>query len=255
MIGNEGGETFVDKENQPQGGSKASKESELKVWTFWLHKQLILSFLWNYKILTSWKGFLPLFAVFADFLLDFFEININPNKSNIFHLLFFLKMWDFKHLKRGNAKPENETLKTSKPSKQWYFYIKIIYIMLFNAILCYIMLPWIFGVARYIFPPLSSKKWIFFCEIDFPFFVKQKMNIYFFRDRISRICQAKNNIFLLYRFFYFCQEKKWIIFIEGASLGFPAHCKCICPASDTLLTHKCIWQISVLFYRERKAQK
>ena len=35
-------------------------------------------------------------------------------------------MWDFKHLKRGNAKPNIETFKTSNLSKRWIFYIKII---------------------------------------------------------------------------------------------------------------------------------
>jgi hypothetical protein len=49
-------------------------------------------------------------------LLAFFKIHINPNIPNIFYLLFFLKIWDFKHLSWGNAKPENETVKTSNSS-------------------------------------------------------------------------------------------------------------------------------------------
>jgi hypothetical protein len=51
----------------------------------------------------------------------FFEIHIKQYKTNIFYLLFFLKMWDFKHLTGGNAKPENETRKISKSSKTMIF--------------------------------------------------------------------------------------------------------------------------------------
>lgn len=39
-----------------------------------------------------------IFAVFPLFRGRFFKNQIKQYKSNIFYLLFFLKMWDFKHL-------------------------------------------------------------------------------------------------------------------------------------------------------------
>lgn len=76
--------------------------------------------------LQNFDGLDGIFAAFPRFRGRFFKTQIKQYKTNIFCLLFFLKMWDFEHLKRGNAKRESETVKTSKSSKRWIFYIKII---------------------------------------------------------------------------------------------------------------------------------
>ena len=56
--------------------------------------------------LQNFEGVEANFARIFRFCVRFFKTQIKQYKTNIFYLLFFLKMWDFKHLYKGELQAE-----------------------------------------------------------------------------------------------------------------------------------------------------